>query len=106
MVDFFNSLLDGIRESFYGVGQGVVEFLPKLIIAVIIFVIGWVVGRLLGQVVAQIVKSAKIDQLLRGAKVDEVLKRGGINLDSGKFLGELAEWFIVVVFLVASFDVL
>lgn len=106
MVEFLNSLVQGLRESFYDIGRGVVEFLPKLIIALVIFVVGWAVGSLLGQVVNQIVRSLKIDNLLRSAKVDDVLRRGGFNLDTGRFLGALVEWFIIIVFLVASLDVL
>ncbi len=106
MGEFVNSLVQGLRGSFYDIGRGVVEFLPKLVIAIVIFVVGWAIGSLLGQVVNQIIKSLKIDNLLRSAKVDDVLKRGGFNLDSGRFVGDLVEWFIIVVFLVASLDVL
>ena len=96
----------GLRESFNNLSQGVISFIPNLVVAVIIFVIGWAIGSLLGQVVSQIIKSLKIDNLLKSAKVDEVLHRAGLNLDSGRFLGDLVEWFVIVVFLVASLDVL
>lgn len=106
MIEFLNNLLVGLRESFYTIGQGVVGFLPKLIVAIIIFVVGWAIGSFLGHIVSQVFKSFKVDNLLRGAKVDEVLKRGGFNLDTGRFFGALVEWFIIIVFLVASLDVL
>lgn len=96
----------GLRDSFDGLWSGVVSFIPNLIVAIVIFVVGWAIGSLLGQVVNQIIKSLKIDNLLRSAKVDEVLKRAGFNLDSGRFVGDLVEWFIIIVFLVASLDVL
>ena len=64
------------------------------------------IESLLGQVVAQIIRSLKIDNLLKSAKVDDVLKRAGFNLDSGRFVGALVEWFVILVFLVASLDVL
>jgi len=96
----------GLRDSFDSLWGGVVSFIPSLIVAIVIFVVGWAIGSLLGQVVNQIIKSLKIDNLLRSAKVDEVLKRAGFNLDAGRFVGDLVEWFIIVVFLVASLDVL
>lgn len=95
-----------LRDSFTDLWSGAAAFIPNLVIALIIFVVGWAVGSLLGQVVAQIVRSLKIDSLLRSAKVDDVLKRAGFNLDAGKFLGALVEWFVIIVFLVASLDVL
>jgi len=105
MVEFLNSLVAGLRESFYGIGAASVAFIPKLLVAIIIFIAGWALGVFLGHVVNQVFKGLKVDNLLRGAKVDDVLKRGGFTLDSGRFFGALVEWFIVIVFLVASLDV-
>ncbi len=102
----FETWSTGLRDSFDSLWGGVVSFIPNLVIAVVIFVVGWAIGSLLGQVINQIIKSLKIDNLLRSAKVDEVLKRAGFNLDSGRFVGDLVEWFIIIVFLVASLDVL
>ena len=95
-----------LRESFSDLWIGVAAYIPTLVIAIVIFVIGWAIGSLLGQVVSQVIKSLKIDNLLKSAKVDEVLGRAGFRLDSGRFVGDLVEWFVVIVFLVASLDVL
>ncbi len=95
-----------LRGSFSDLWSGVSSYIPNLVIAIVIFVVGWAIGSLLGQVVSQVIKSLKVDNLLKGAKVDEVLERAGFHLDSGRFLGDLVEWFVVVVFLVASLDVL
>ncbi len=102
----FETWSAGLRDSFNNLWGGVVSFIPNVIVAVIIFVIGWAIGSLLGQVVSQIIKSLKIDSLLKNAKIDEVLKRAGFNLDAGRFVGGLVEWFVILVFLVASLDVL
>jgi hypothetical protein len=85
---------------------GVVQFVPQLVIAIAIFFIGWVIGAILGRVVAQIIRSLKVDNALRGAGFDDILSRAGFDLDSGRFLGLLIKWFVIIVFLVASLDVL
>ena len=97
---------DVLAQSFQDLWLGVVSFVPSLIIAVIIFVAGWIVGSLLGRVVSQIVKSLKVDNALRSAGTESLLNRAGFRLNSGMFLGALVKWFIIVAFLVASFDVL
>ena len=97
---------DVLAQSFQDLWLGVVSFVPNLIIAVIIFVAGWIVGSLLGRVVSQIVKSLKVDNALRSAGTESLLNRAGFRLNSGMFLGALVKWFIIVAFLVASFDVL
>lgn len=97
---------DVLTQSFKTIWLGVSNFVPNLVVAIIIFVIGWVVGSLIGRLVAEVIRSIKIDQALRSAGVEDVVKRTGHNLDTGKFLGALVKWFIIVAFLVASFDAL
>jgi len=92
--------------TFAEVGSGVISFVPNLIIAIIIILVGWLIGLILGKVVAQIVNATRVDNVLRRAKLDEVLRKGGFSLNSGAFVGALVKWFIIIVFLVASFDVL
>lgn len=94
------------QESLREIGSGTAVFVPKLIFAVVIFILGWAFGNIVERVVDQIVKAVKIDNILRSTKLDVVLGRAGFNLNTGKFLGGLVKWFVIVVFLVASLDVL
>jgi hypothetical protein len=103
MINTWSSVL---QQSFQDIWLGFAKFMPNLVIAIVIFIIGWAIGRLLGKVVAQIIRSLKVDNVLRGARFEEILKKAGFNLDSGRFLGDLVEWFVVVVFLVASLEIL
>lgn len=102
----FNRWADVLTLSFQNLFYGMIEYLPFLLIAVIIFVLGWAVGALLGRFVAQVVNSLRVDQALRAAGVERVLERGGFSLNSGAFLGMLVKWFFILVFLVASLEVL
>lgn len=95
-----------LTQSFQDLWLGIVKFVPNFVVAVIIFVVGWVVGAVLGRVIAQVVRSLKVDNALRSAGFDDVLSRAGFELDSGKFLGALVKWFVIVVFLVAALEVL
>ncbi len=93
-------------QSLQGIWFGVASFVPTLIIAVIIFAIGWVLATLIEKLVESVFKSLKIDEALKGAGVEDVVKRAGHSLNSGLFVGSLVKWFVIVVFLIASFDVL
>jgi len=95
-----------LTRSFQDLWAGVVAFLPEIVIALIIFVIGWLVGALFGRAVAQIIRSLKIDNAIRGTGLESSMNRAGFRLDVGKFVGALVKWFIIIVFLVASLDVL
>jgi len=95
-----------IAASFQNLWIGVISYIPNIIIALVIFVIGWAVGAFVGKLIEQLFKSAKVDIALRKAGVEDVLNKGGILLNSGKFVGALVKWFIIIVFLIASFNVL
>ncbi len=92
--------------SFQNVGTGLVEFLPRLIVALVIFVLGWVVAYVLGRFVSQVITALRVDRALKELHVDQVVERAGFQLHAGQFLGKIVEWFIVVVFLVAALEVL
>ena len=95
-----------LQSSFTDLWYTVVQFLPAILAAVIIFIIGWIVGGVLYRIVDQVVKVLRIDDALRAAGLNEVAKEAGFTLNIGRFLGTLVQWFIVIVFLVASLDVL
>lgn len=97
---------DVFAMSLKNVWIGVASFLPNLIIALIIFAIGWVLASLIEKLVESLFKTLKVDAALKTAGLEDVVKRAGHNLNSGLFVGALVKWFVIVVFLIASFDVL
>jgi len=92
--------------SFQQLWEGVIGFIPQLIIALVIFIVGWVIAVALGRVVAQIVRAFKVDRALQALGAEETLSKAGFRLDAGAFIGGLVRWFFIIVFLVASIDVL
>lgn len=82
------------------------SFVPGLVIAIVIFAIGWVLAALIEKLVESVFKALKVDAALKSAGMEEVVKRSGYNLNSGRFIGALCKWFVIVVFLMASFDIL
>ena len=95
-----------LSQSFADLWLGFVNFVPALLIAVIIFIIGWVVGASLSKVVEQLFKLIKVDAALKAAGVEGAVSKSGFKLNSGKFVGELVRWFVVIAFLIASFEIL
>lgn len=95
----------GLKNSFDLISQGLVAFVPSALIGVIIFIVGCVVAVWVGKLITQLVNTLKIDDLLRSAKVEDILKRAGVTLHTGRFIGGLVKWYIIVIFLVAFLDV-
>jgi len=103
---FLTTWADVLNQSLQSLFWGMVQFIPNLVVAIVIFVIGWLVGAGLGRLVSQVIAALKVDQALRAAGVERIVERSGFSLNSGAFLGALVKWFFIIVFLVASLDVL
>jgi small-conductance mechanosensitive channel len=101
-----NTWSDALTTSFQSLWLGIVTYVPNLIVAIVIFILGWIVGMIVGRGIEQIFKSLRLDEALKKTGADEVMHRGGMSLNSGAFVGGLVKWFIILVFLVASFNVL
>ncbi|MEX0932394.1 MAG: hypothetical protein WDZ61_00670 [Parcubacteria group bacterium] len=101
-----NTWGDVLTLSFQNLWVGVVNFVPNLVVAIVIVILGWLVGALIGRAIWQVFRSLKVDDALRRAGLESFLRRGSIRLDSGAFIGGIVKWFIIVVFLIAAFDVL
>lgn len=84
----------------------VANFVPIFIGAVIVFIIGWIVAVALGTLVEQVVRALRVDALLQRLELEKALERGGVRLNSGVFVGALVRWFVIIVFLIASVNIL
>lgn len=95
---------DAFTYSLQNLWASFVEFVPRFLFAIIIFIVGWVVGAVIGKAVAQVISALKVDKALESAGVDEVMKRAGLKLNVGGFIGAVVKWFIIIVFLLASLE--
>lgn len=103
---FIQTWGDALTSSLQGLWLGLVAFVPKLIFAILIFIIGWAIGAVVSRALAQVINALKVNKLFESVGAKNMLDRAGFRLDLGRFIGEVAKWFIVLVFLMASLDVL
>lgn len=92
-------------DSLLGLWYGFISFVPSLLLAIILFIIGWVVGSVLGKAIAQVITAIKLDKLFESAGAEEMMNRTGIKLNTGKFFGMIVKWFVIIVFLMASLQI-
>jgi small-conductance mechanosensitive channel len=93
-------------ESLLGLWAGFISFVPILLFAIILFMVGWLIGGVVGKAVAQLIDALKINKLFESAGADQVMNRAGLRLNVGGFLGGLVKWFIIIVFLMASLEIM
>lgn len=95
-----------LQTSFQGLWSGVIMFIPNLVVAIIILLIGWAIGAIVCSAIVSFMKTIKFDEALKKSGFEDLVKKAGLNLNSGMFVGKLVEYFIVIAFLIASFNVL
>ncbi|MEK7513249.1 MAG: hypothetical protein AAB601_03560, partial [Patescibacteria group bacterium] len=95
-----------VVKSLQDLWVSVVGALGNIIGALIVLIVGLVVAAGLGAVVERVVNIVKLDKALVSLGLKEYFERAGIQINSGKFLGRLVYWFLVVVFLIAATDIL
>ena len=102
----FTQSSDAVQGSFYDIWYTVAMYMPRILAAVIVFLIGWIVATILYRIVVEVAKVLKIDDALKHAGLHEAAKEAGFKLDAGAFIATLIMWFVALVFLVASLEIL
>jgi len=93
-------------ESLLNLWYGFMNFVPNLLGAIILFIIGWVIGSVVGKAIAQVISALKVDKLFDSAGTKDFMDRSGLKVSVGGFLGGVVKWFIIVVFLMASLQII
>ena len=83
---------------------GLVQFAPKFVIAIVFFIVGWVLGSLIAKALEQVFAALKIDNLFKSIGADDFFKKAGMTLNTGYFIGQVVKWFVIVVFLLPSLN--
>ncbi len=95
---------DVFNASLQELWWGFIQFTPKFLVAVVLFMVGWLLGNVVARALEQVFGSLKVDNLFKTVGADDTLRRAGMSLNSGHFVGQVAKWFVVVVFLIPSLD--
>lgn len=97
---------DVFNASLQNLWWGFIQFAPKLILAIVFFVVGWILGSLVAKAFEQVFRSLKIDSLFQSLRVDNFFRKAGMNFNSGYFVGQVVKWFIIVIFLLPSLNLI
>lgn len=95
-----------LAQSLQSIWYGIVSYLPAIIFAIIIFVIGWVLANIIGKSIKHLIDLTKVDSVITKTGIDETFNRAGYKYSTGKIVGFIVKWFLIIVFLVAAFDIL
>ncbi|MDA1168751.1 MAG: hypothetical protein O3A36_00215 [bacterium] len=84
-----------------------VSIIPNVIAALVVFFIGWSIAIGLGKLVEKLMVMLRINSAfdsITGLK--RAVEQAGLKLDIAHLLGEIFKWFLIIVTLLASTDIL
>jgi len=85
---------------------GFLKFIPSLIGAIIVFIIGWFIAIAVGKLIAEILKRLQFNRLFAKEGMKKALEKADIKIDAAGFIGAIVKWVLVIVFLLASVNIL
>lgn len=104
-MSYFENLGAVLNGSISGVWGIFANFVPTLLLAIVLFAVGMIVASVIGRAIAQVINVTKVDKLFESAGAKEFLAKAGLTLNIGKFFGVIVKWFIAIVFLMASLQI-
>jgi len=104
------TILQGWSDITWGALQatwmGFLSFLPKLLGAGLVFLIGWFFALGLGRLIAEFLKRLKFNQIFERTGWKSALEKAELKVNPSEFVGAIFKWVLVIVFLLASVDIL
>jgi hypothetical protein len=85
--------------------QRIVEFLPNFLAAIIVFIVGWFVAVWIKKLIVKILDALKLDRIFERSGWKEALEKAEIKVSVSDFFGEIIKWILVIVFLMASVEI-
>jgi hypothetical protein len=105
-MNFLQTWSTVLNGSLVSLWYGFIGFIPNLLGAIIIFIIGWFVGSIVGKAVIHLLEAIKVNKLFDSAGFSNFMDRVGYKVNVGGFIGGIIKWFIIVVFLMASLEII
>lgn len=94
------------QEIFQSFWQNLTEISPPIFWAGLVLLIGLLVAKWAGAITVAFLSKIRLNQILKRMGLEDALAKVDTGLNAPKFFGEIVKWFLVVVFLMASSEIL
>jgi len=84
----------------------VVDFLPRLALALVILIAGWLLAKMVRFAIAKGLRKVNFHVVTERAGIDGFLRDGGIRMDATDILALLVYWIVILAALVVGFNML
>jgi len=95
-----------MRNEILGLfSQSFSESLPQVLWAILLFLIGLFISKWIGHLVTRFLNRARLNQALKRLNWEEALSKVNIRLNAPRFFGGIVKWFFIILFLMASVEI-
>lgn len=105
-MNYLKELWSVFESSLTNVWAIFASFVPVFLLAIVLFLVGIWIASIIGKAIAQVITATKVDKLFESAGMKEFLDKVGLKLNIGYFFGVIIKWFIIIVFLMASLQII
>ena len=93
------------QEVFQSFWQNLTEVSLLIFWAGLVLLIGILIARWVGVIVATFLGKIRLNQVLKRMGIEEALAKIDTRLNAPKFFGEIVKWFLIIVFLMVSSEI-
>lgn len=84
-----------------------ISIIPNIVAALVVFFVGWSIAIGLGRLVEKLMLMLRINNAFDSVTgLKRAVEQAGLKLDIAHFVGEIFKWFLIIVTLLASTDIL
>lgn len=107
----FNSFLSvwtgAVTTSLANLWVQFVNFIPNLLAALVVFFVGWSIAIALGRLIEKLLVAIRINSAFDSiGGLKRAVEQAGLKLNIARLVGEIFKWFLIIVTLLASSDIL
>jgi len=92
-----------VSEVFW---QNLTEVSPPIFWAGLVLLVGILIAKWAGSLSNAFLIKIRLNQVLKSVRLEESLLKIDTRLNAPKFFGEIVKWFLIIVFLMASSEIL
>ncbi|MBI3250728.1 MAG: hypothetical protein HYZ61_02710 [Candidatus Andersenbacteria bacterium] len=103
----FGTWTDAVVTSLTDLWLQFVSFIPNLVAALVVFFIGWAISIAVGRLIEKALVVLRINEAfgsLQGLK--QAVAQAGLKLNVAHVVGEIFKWFLLIVTVLATTDIL
>ena len=86
--------------------QNFIELSPPVFWAGLVFVVGVIVAHWISALAVAFLNRIRLSQLLKRLGTEDALSKIDSRLNAPKFFGEIVRWFFIILFMMASSEIL